>query len=116
MRTLPSAVRDAQWIDLAEGQSVTGTVVRLPARGIPSGTRLFIRTDSDVVSIAAAAKRGWSVFERELKRQNVQAGDRIKVTFVGWRQTTNEERRYRNVDVTVLNRQARLNQPVRRAA
>lgn len=103
MRTLSTHVPDARWIDLAQGQSVYGEVVRLPAHGVPSGTRLFIRTDSgEVVSIAAAAKRGWSVLERALKCQNVQVGDRINVTYFGWRQTADGDRRYRNVGVIVV--------------
>jgi hypothetical protein len=110
-KILPIAahVRDARWIDLAEGQCVEGVIVRLPAPGVPYGTRLFIRRDDgQVVSLAAAARRGWSVFENALK--GVLVGDRIYVKFDGWRQTADGERRYRNIRVTVLER------PVGRAA
>jgi hypothetical protein len=104
MRTLPH-VHDARWIDLGEGQSIEGVVRRLPAPGIHSGTRLFLRTDDgEVLSIAVAAKRGWSVLEWALKRERVRVGDRITVEFLGWRQTADKERRYRDVDVTVLDR------------
>jgi hypothetical protein len=111
MKTLPVHVRDARWIDLGEGQALEGTVVRMPTRGAPAGTRLFIRPDGgDTVSIAATAKRGWSVLERALKSERVRVGDRILVEFRGWRQTLDQERRYRDVKVMVLDC------PVERAA
>jgi hypothetical protein len=108
---IPPHVRNARWIDLNEGQTIEGMVLRMPARGAPSGTRLFLRLDDgQVVSIAAVARRGWSVLERALKREHVRLGDRILVDFRGWRQTLDQERRYRDVDAIVLDR------PVERAA
>jgi hypothetical protein len=107
----PQYVRAARWLDLAEGQNIEGVVVQLPAHGTPYGTRMFLRTDAgEVVSIAATAKRGWSVLERALRSEQVRVGDRVAVEFRGWRVTADQERRYRDVRVIVLNG------PVERAA
>jgi hypothetical protein len=105
--SVPEHARDARWVDPAEGETIAGQVIALPARGVFAGTRLFLRTDAgETISIPAAARRGWSVVERTLTDQQVRVGDEVAITFVGWRQTADGERQYRNVRLKILERAA----------
>jgi hypothetical protein len=100
---IPDYVFNARLVNLAEGQVIEGVVIRLPGPGIHSGTRLFVRTDSgDVICLPATARAGWAVLERALIREGVAQGDRIAVRFRAWRETKDGERRYRDVDVMIL--------------
>jgi hypothetical protein len=94
----------ARPISLHEGERVEGCVARLPTPGTPDGTRLSLDCGGEMVAFSATAARGWVVFERELADQHVRAGDRIAVTFLGWRATKDGERRYRAVRLEVLER------------
>jgi hypothetical protein len=105
MSTLtPPALLHARWIDLAEGDRIEGRVVRLPERGVPAGTRLFVRRGEEVVAFPAVARRGWTVLEKALADQRVRVGDEVGITFRGWRQTADGERRYRYATLEVLGR------------
>ena len=102
---VPQHVREARWIDLAEGETIAGRVVQLPAKGAHSGTRLFLRRDDGtIVCIAATARRGWSVLEKALVDDAVCEGDKVQVTFDGWRRTRDKERVYRSVHLMILER------------
>jgi len=101
--SIPSYVLNARLVNLAEGEVVEGLVVRLPGRGIHSGTRLFLQTEAgETICLPATARVGWAVLERALLRERVALGDRIAVRFREWRQTADGERRYRDVDLMVL--------------
>jgi hypothetical protein len=103
----PEHARNARWLDPVEGEMITGQVIALPARGVYAGTRLFLRTDTgETIAIAAAARRGWTVIERSLTDQQIRVGDRIAVTFLGWRRTADGEQQYRNVRLQILERAA----------
>jgi hypothetical protein len=105
--TPPQWVHTARLLGLHEGQVVEGIVLRLPGRGIHSGTRLFLRLDrGEIVCLPATSRAGWAVLERGLLRERIVPGDRIAIRFREWRQTSDGERRYRNVDVMVLDREA----------
>src|ERR1700735_557967 len=98
----PSYVHTARLVGLQEGQLVEGIVLRLPGRGIHSGNRLFLETDSgEKVCLPATARAGWAVLERTLARDGVAPGDRIAICFREWCQTSDGERHYRNVSVTI---------------
>ena len=99
MHTLPRRL-DGEWrkYEPAEGERLTGRIVRLPHAGAHHGTRLLLRLNTgDVVGIPATAKRGWTVLERSLA--GVQVGDTVEISFLGWRETADGDRRYRNVRV-----------------
>lgn len=105
----PEFVYCARLVVLHEGESAEGVVLRPPSPGQPHGNRVFLLTDSsDVISLPATAKAGWAVLESELTKKDVAAGDRIAVRFTEWRQTKHGERRYRNVQVTVVDRAERV--------
>ena len=100
---LPAYVHRARLVELQEGQLVEGIVLRLPGRGIHSGTRLFLETDSgEAICVPATSRAGWAVLERGLLRERVAPGDRVAIRFREWRQTADGERRYRNVELMVL--------------
>jgi len=64
---------------------VEGIVVRMPEPGAPAGNYILLRQGSGCeLSIAATARRGHTVLERELERQRVRVGDRLRVEFRGW--------------------------------
>jgi hypothetical protein len=84
--------------ELAEGERLTGVVLRLPEAGAVDGNRLTLNTADGVASIPATGRRGWTVLERELSR--VRVGDTITVHFVGWREK-HDGVRYRLVHVRV---------------
>ena len=91
--------RLARKYKLIEGETVSGTIVRLPMPGVANGSRLFIQTTTgqpaEYVAIPAAGRVGWSVLARRLS--GAKPGDRISVTFKGWR-VTRDGRRYRDID------------------
>lgn len=95
--------RVAKKYELAEGEQVSGRIVRLPARGLPNGSRLFIATatasgEVEHIAIPATSKAGYSLLERKLK--NAQVGDVISITHRGWRERRNGTGAYyRYVDV-----------------
>jgi hypothetical protein len=100
----PPALAHARWIDLTEGDRVSGRVVRLPERAAPAGTRLFLKVGDEIVAFPAVGRRGWTVLETALADKRVHVDDRIAVEFRGWRETADGERRYRDVRLEVLGR------------
>src|SRR5207244_961771 len=73
--------------ELRPGEQITGTVQRLPQHGAFRGNSLLLRLDDgELVALEATAKRGFTTLERELERQAVLPGRRIRITFVGWRE------------------------------
>ena len=103
----PPYVYTARVLALQEGGIAEGIVLRLPGRAIHSGSRLFLQTDSgEAICLPATARAGWIVLERALVREGIAPGDRITIRFREWRQTSEGGRRYRDVDVMVLDRQA----------
>jgi hypothetical protein len=58
------------------------------------------------LGMPASASRGHTILERELVRQRVALGDRIRITFCGRRQTRDGAREYRRYSVQVLARAA----------
>jgi hypothetical protein len=100
---VPDYVHKARVVELYAGQVVEGIVLRLPGRNIHAGTRLFLQTDTgEAICFPATARAGWAVLERALIRERVAPGDRVAIRFREWRQTADGERRYRDVDVMVL--------------
>ncbi len=91
-------------IELAEGESVTGVVLRLPAPGAKRGTRLLLDAGGGHVELFASASRGHAVLAGELERQRVAVGDTIRIRSYGWRETRDRECRYRLELVQVLSR------------
>lgn len=105
--TAPSYIHAATLLALREGETCEGIVLRLPAAGVPHGRQLFlVGDDGAVYSLPAVARAGWAVLEKSLVRERVRPGDRIAVSFLGWRATADGERRYRDTSVVVLDRQA----------
>jgi len=92
---------DARWHELVEGETVEGTVVRLPMWGADAGTRLFLDTDDEVISIPATAGKGHTVLERLLSDERVRVGDGVTITYVGKRRTADGERTYRDYQLEV---------------
>jgi hypothetical protein len=95
--------RRAKRYGLIEGETLSGTVAKLPTPNSAYGTWLVLDCDGRCLALAATAKRGWSVLERALIEQLVGVGDRIELRFCGWRESR-EGRRYRLVRVAVLAR------------
>ena len=83
--------------DLAEGETITGTVVRLPERGAFCGSRVFIAARGEVVGLSATAKVGHTLLERELT--HIEAGDKVSITYFGKRTTVDGEREYRHYEL-----------------
>lgn len=92
------------WRELAEGESVAGVVLRLPAPGAKWGTRVLLDVDGRHVELYASVSRGHAVLARDLDRQHVAVGDTIRIRSYGWRETRDTERRYRLERVEVLAR------------
>ena len=87
--------------EMVEGERVEGVVLRLPAPGVPSGTRLFLETATGPIAIAATAKKGATVLERRLRDEAVGVGDTITVSYFGMRRTADGERSYRDFRLEV---------------
>jgi DNA/RNA endonuclease YhcR with UshA esterase domain len=85
--------------ELAEGETVAGVVLRLPAAGTFNGSRLFVRTEHGTLAVRATAKSGHTALGNLLERPHVRPGDRVAVTFTGWG-TTAAVYSYRNYEVT----------------
>jgi hypothetical protein len=96
---MTATLRTIQWSarDLNEGESITGTVLRLPTPGAFNGSRLFIGMPDEVVGITATAKSGHTLLERGLR--HVAVGDKITITYRGKRVTVDGERSYRHYEV-----------------
>lgn|GEM_PF-6842757 len=86
--------------DLAEGESISGVVLRKPTARAFNGSRVFIGTPDEVIGMHATAKTGHTVLEREL--QDIDPGDQVTITFFGKRQTWDGEREYRFYKVVRL--------------
>ncbi|PZS12460.1 MAG: hypothetical protein DLM64_04860 [Solirubrobacterales bacterium] len=86
--------------ELIEGEIVTGRVERLPAAGID---QLFLeRSAGDVLVLAAAARTGHAVLERELARHQVRVGHRVAIIYTGKVRTVDGARTYRDYQLEVL--------------
>lgn len=98
-----SATRYARRYELIEGEVVAGRVERLPGAGVPYGNRLFLeRSAGDILALAATAKTGHAVLERELTRQEVRVNDRVAILYTGKVRTVDGERTYRDYQLEVL--------------
>jgi len=76
-------------VELREGESITGTVVRLPQHGAFHGTSVFLELDDgEVVALPASASKGHTVLER--LRGDVRVGDRVAITYHGRRTTVGD--------------------------
>jgi hypothetical protein len=109
--TLPQAAaadaRLARHHDLQPGESITGTVDRLPEHGAYRGNSLLLRLgDGELVALEATAKRGFYVLEREIEQQAIQPGSRVRISFLGWREARSGTHSYRNIRVENLRRPA----------
>ncbi len=97
-----SAAAPLRYHELAEGESIAGVVVKLPRRDEYQGNRLWIDRGDETISIAATSRRGHTVLERELIRQRVRVGHRIRVRYLGMVQTYNGGRSYRDYELGVI--------------
>ena len=89
---------------LSEGETVEGTVVRLPMWSVEAGTRLFLQTDTETISIPATAGKGHTVLEQRLADECVMIGDDISITYRGKRRTADGAREYRDYHLEVCRR------------
>ncbi|HWH43552.1 MAG TPA: hypothetical protein VNT32_02365 [Thermoleophilaceae bacterium] len=86
-----------------DGESVEGVVIRLLHPGAYLGRSVLLRREDGAHVLADAhPKEGHAVLARELERAEVIAGDRVRLTFNGWRANRDGERRYRSYSVAVL--------------
>lgn len=105
VETPPAFVYGARLVVLHEGDAAEGVVLRLPGKKIHSGNRIFLLADgSEVICLPATARAGWAVLESELTKKDIAVGDRIAVRFSEWRVTKDRERRYRDVELTIIGR------------
>lgn len=98
---------DEPWhaYELADGETITGTVVRLPTRAADNATRLFLRLpDRRVIGIPASARKGHTLLERQLEDLEVIVGDTLTIVYAGKRRTADGEREYRLYDVRMRRR------------
>jgi hypothetical protein len=83
--------------ELEPGESITGVVLQLPAPGVPNGRSVILGTDEPaLVKLPASPKVGHTVLAKELEK--VRVGDRVRITFFGWRVSSNG-RAYRDYSV-----------------
>lgn len=87
--------------ELIEGESVAGIVLRLPAWNAVSGTRLFLTTGRETVSIPATASKGHTVLAKLLSEEHVAVGDHVTIGYLGKRRTADGEREYRDYRLEV---------------
>ena len=94
-------LRDMPWkaLELGEGESISGKVLRLPRPGAFLGRQVFIATVDDVFGLDASSKGGHAVLEHQLRRTDIAPGDNITIHFVGWRTSAESGRRYRDFKV-----------------
>jgi hypothetical protein len=88
--------------ELEDGETIVGIVVFVPRSGAFQGNRLFLKTDGGTVGFDATSRRGHTVLERELERQTVKPGDRVRITRHGFRVTQDGEHTYRDYSVEVV--------------
>ena len=94
-----------------------GRVVRPPRRGMTLGNYLLLQTDertllgNTVIAIAATARKGHTVLERDLADLDVAPGDLIEVRHGGWHESISRDgappKRYRFEKVRVIERGCR---------
>lgn len=89
--------------ELVEGEVVAGRIAKLPKSGAPFGSWIVLESEGGPLALPATADRGWTLLERALRDQAVELGDRVRIVFVGWRESR-EGRRYRLVQIDVLER------------
>jgi hypothetical protein len=91
----------ARRLELVDGERVEGVVVRLPMWNADSGTRLFLATTRETVSIPATASKGHTVLAKLLEEQRVAIGDHLTITYLGKCTTADGERQYRSYELEV---------------
>jgi hypothetical protein len=102
---VPDEVRFAKRIDLPEGCSRIGVVVRLPESGAVGGNSLYLRDDNGrVIAFSATGKHGHTLLERALGRFGIKVGDRIRVSSHGWKRSRDGERHFRDERVLLIDR------------
>jgi hypothetical protein len=76
-------------------------VLQLPEHGAFMGNNITIDTENGEppIAITATGRRGHAALERNLDHLQVRAGDRVTITFHGWRRTADGARRYRHETV-----------------
>ena len=88
-------------VELRDGETLVGTVARLPRDGAFNGGSVFLELDDgEIVAIHATAKKGHTVLERLLG--DVRVGDRVAITYHGRRTTADGERSYRSYSLNIL--------------
>jgi hypothetical protein len=106
MLNIPHAEDDARLArhhDLQPGECITGVVHRLPEHGAFRGNSLLLRVEGgELVAVEATAKRGFYVLEREIERQAISPGSRVRIDFLGWREAQSGMHSYRNIKVQKL--------------
>ena len=86
--------------EMEEGETISGTVLRLPAPNVFNGNRLFLKTQDEVIGLRATARTGHTVLKRELTGLRVRVDDRITITYKGKRPTFDGTREYRLYEVS----------------
>lgn len=103
-RSLPEVppARQVRHYELREGETLSGTVTRLPERGTYLGNYLLVRLDDAprTVALPATRKLGHTVLEGELSRQGVDLGDHVNITWT-WNDTRDGEHHYRHYQLEV---------------
>jgi hypothetical protein len=93
--TLEGVGSDWRAHELEVGETVRGEVLRLPTPAGYHGTRLFLDTEDGTLALPATASRGHTLLERALAAKRIAVGDYVEISFVGWAETHDGERRYR---------------------
>jgi hypothetical protein len=91
----------ARFYELIEGDVVSGTVIRLPMACAHAGTRLFLRTDTEVIAIPATAGKGHTVLQKLLEERQVAVGDHLAINHRGKRSTLDGLRQYCHYEIEV---------------